>query len=178
MNLILCGLSKCGKTTIGKMLAEKLQKDFIDNDRLIEKAYWEKTRKKYSCREIALHDGESAFRTFEREQIVSLQGISNAIIALGGGSLDHLESCQIAKSIGFLIYLKTPPHVIWSRTNKEKPPSYLDQNNLESSFYQLVAKRIPIYEAAANLIIETTNLNEDQVVETILNHLFCLQYGQ
>ncbi|MGL4348359.1 MAG: shikimate kinase [Chlamydiales bacterium] len=85
MNIILFGLPRSGKTTIGQKLAVNLSLSFIDTDRIIEKLYQKRFKSPYSCREIYQKFGEKKFRILESEAIFSLQNQSNTVIALGGG---------------------------------------------------------------------------------------------
>lgn len=75
MNIILCGLPKSGKTTIGKHFAENMKWDFIDTDILIEKAYARSTHKKHTCRQIYFEEGEAFFRNIESLIIGSLANV-------------------------------------------------------------------------------------------------------
>lgn len=167
MNKILCGLPMSGKTTIGKLLASRLGCNFIDTDRLIENAYAEKTGKRYSCRQIFLEDGEGKFRELERQQIASLNGIRGHVIAVGGGTLMNPENRVVLQSIGNLIYLKTAEDVLWERMQRRGIPAYLDPLNPEKSFRALAEKRTPIFEQAAHLTIDTTNLSLEEVINII-----------
>ena len=167
--LILCGLPKSGKTTIGKMVAKKLRWNFIDTDRLIEKDYADKTGRLYSCRQIFEHEGESLFRSLEQSQILSLNS-TNSVISLGGGSLDNPKNTDAIKSIGSLIYLKAAPQVLWRRLQKSGIPAYLDPQHPENAFHALAEKRIPLYEAAAQIIIDTSDLTHENVVSEILRY--------
>lgn len=176
MNLILCGIQKSGKTTIGKLLASALQCPFIDTDRLVESAYTLKTTKKLSCRDICLHEGQKAFRLLENEQIVTLKGTQNAIISIGGGSLSHQNNLAILKDLGVIIYLKTPTNILLERVMCDGTPSYLDSHNPLQSFHNMIATRTPIFENNAHVIIDTDTLNEQEVVHAILTqtrHLRC-----
>ena len=168
MTLILCGLPMCGKTTIGKRLADTLKWPFIDTDQLIETAYKTKTKKLKSCREIYLDKGELFFREYEKKQIISLKGLEKSVVALGGGSLNDPENVQYLQSLGLLIYLKTEPSLIWERLKENGIPSFLDQNDPENSFYALAEKREAIYEQSAKVIIETGLLSENELVKTLI----------
>ena len=170
-NIILCGLPKSGKTTIGQLIAARLDWNFIDTDRLIERAYTLKTGRKANCRQICLEGGESAFRTIEKEQIHSLKNARMHIISLGGGSLDHPENLEILQSIGTLIYLESSVEVIWTRIQKGGIPAYLNQKDPKTDFYSIAQKRIPIYEQAAHYTIEAEGLDKKSIVEAI-THLY------
>ena len=175
MNIILCGLPKSGKTTLGKLLAEKLKWSFIDTDRLIENRYATQTNTSRSCREIYLYEGEKFFRTLEKEAILSLKEMNHAVIGTGGGSLCNIDNIKVLESIGILIYLKTSLEVIWDRLKNKELPSYLDTIDPKASFYTLAESRIPLYEKWATFHIDTHLLNKDRILNTILDKL---QYGK
>ena len=175
MNIILCGLPKSGKTTLGKLLAERLNWPFIDTDRLIENRYASQTNIKSSCREIYLHEGEKFFRALEKEAILSLERIKHTVIATGGGSLCDIDNIKVLESIGILIYLKTSLEVIWDRLKNKELPSYLHTTDPKASFYTLAESRIPLYEKWATFHIDTHLLTKDRILTTILEKL---QYGK
>lgn len=168
MNLILCGLHLSGKTTIGKMLAHQMECHFIDTDHLIESAYAEAHQKKYTCRQICIHEGESAFRELEKQQIGTLNEVKNSVIALGGGSLRDESTIQKLKMIGWIVYLKTPSKIIWERILMNGIPSYLDSKNPEKAFYEVIEKRLPLYEKASDMMIETNGLTKEEIRDLIL----------
>lgn len=157
MNIILCGLPMCGKTSIGKMLSEKLGWSFIDTDRLIE------TQKDRPCREIFIEEGELAFRKFEKEQITTLNGLSKCVIALGGGTLLDRDNVKAVQKCGTLIYLQAAADLLWTRTRERGIPAFLGFDDPEKAFYELAKKRIPHYEEAAHYTIETGQLTIDEI---------------
>src|SRR5664280_2618758 len=81
--IILCGLPMCGKTTVGRTLAEKLAWKFVDIDQLIEEKYARETGRKLSCREVFKLEGETSFRFLENQVIIALRGSTNCVVALG-----------------------------------------------------------------------------------------------
>jgi len=167
MNIILCGLPMSGKTTIGKLLADKLKWHFADTDRLIENGYAAKTGKELSCRQIFVEEGDLFFRQLEKQQIASLKGLSGNIIAVGGGSLCNEENIRMLQLAGDLVYLKAPVKKLWERIQWRGVPAYLDPRDPEKAFLELAEKRMPLYEAAAKHIVETDGLSEEGVVATI-----------
>lgn len=169
MNRILCGLPMSGKTTIGKMLADRLQLNFVDTDKRLEQAYAEKAGSACSCRQIFLEHGEAYFREFEKRQIDRLKNEKAAIIALGGGALNNRANGKVLRTIGRIIYLKAPVEILWQRILKRGVPLYLDPLDPERSFYALADRRLPLYEQAAHAVIETEDLSEEAVVEAIIN---------
>lgn len=168
MNLVLCGLPMSGKTTVGGLLSQKLNRDFKDVDRLIEEAHRRKTGKVLDCREIYNQDGEMAFRKMEKEQINNLHDSKQTVIALGGGSLTDIECRKIIQSMGCVIYLKSSPQILWKRVSDGGIPAYLDKEYPEAAFYKLAGSRVADYELAADIMVETDYLTAREIVDIIL----------
>lgn len=168
MNFILCGLPASGKTTIGKGLADKLKRSFIDTDSLIEKSYFESKGVKLHCREIFKQEGDLFFRALEKQQVFQLAFSAKSIISLGGGTLCDFESLQIVKKLGPIIYLKLPIEFAWERIQKNGIPAFLNPESPKQSFLQIAQGRLPFYENAAELIIETELLSEEEIIEMII----------
>lgn len=177
MNIILCGLPMSGKTTIGIMAAKKMNWNFIDTDKLIETAYGAHNKKKYTCRQIFAKEGELLFRNLEIQQIASLPGTAKSVISVGGGTLNDRRNTKILKSIGKVIYLKTPINMLWERVQRRGIPAYLDPADPENAFYELAKKRSPLYEEAANFIIETDGLSKHELMDAIIN-IRKIAYGE
>lgn len=167
MNIVLCGLPKCGKTTVGKLLSKFYLVDFIDVDCLIESAYFHQTGIRMTCREIFLREGECLFRQWEAEQIKTLPGEKRSVISLGGGSLMNIESREYVKSLGQIIYLQSDPRIVWKRIAARGVPAYLDKRNPEEEFYRIAAQRTEDYESVATHVIETAHFTAAEVVELI-----------
>ncbi|MGZ3633316.1 MAG: shikimate kinase [Parachlamydiaceae bacterium] len=169
MNVILCGLPMCGKTTVGKLVAEKLGRPFVDTDELIEKAYVSETGKMYSCRQIYFLEGESTFRALERRQIESLGDVTSSVIALGGGALDFPSSVTALQKAGLLIYLQAAPAFIWQRMLTTRMPAYLNAKHPEQDFKALVEKRVSLYEAAAVTHVQVDDLSPEQIALQVID---------
>lgn len=167
MNFILCGLPCSGKTTCGKKLANNINCKFIDTDHLIEDAYAVQTGQHFTCRQICIKEGERKFRELEKQQISSLSISEKAIISTGGGSIIDPENVKTLKQFGQIIYLKTPLDILWHRIYQRGLPSYLDPKNPEKSFYESATIRIPLFEKAADHIIDTTQLSEHDLIQVL-----------
>lgn len=150
MNLILCGLKGSGKSTVGKLLAAKLQLYFIDTDALIESACG------LSCRTLYKQRGEAFFRFAEAEQIASLKGTTNSVIALGGGSLQNAQTRLLVQQLGTLIYLACAQDTLDQRAG---------------SFPVDTQQRIALYTEIAHLTVDTTLQCPEEVVASILIRL-------
>lgn len=168
MNIILCGLPGTGKSTAGKLLAKKMNKEYVETDRLLESFYERSVGEKLTCREIFQKLGEKAFRELEKQILLSFNG-SSAILDIGGGTLTHAENAQIIQRLGQVIYLKDEREAIFERLMKKGLPAYLNPDAPYDSFIQLAETREPIYARSAQATIYCAQLNPEQIAAQILN---------
>lgn len=101
-NIVLIGMPSCGKSTVGKLIAEKLNRKFYDTDSIIE----EKTGR--TCSEIINNDGEEAFRKIESQVIFVVSKLSEAVIATGGGAILKEENRLNLHKNGLLWFIDRP----------------------------------------------------------------------
>lgn len=166
-NKILIGFKSCGKSTVGKALAEQLNKSFIDTDLLIEQAYLARYTTNLSCREIFQNKGEVFFRQLEKEIIADLV-LSNSIIAVGGGSLVEEANQKKLKKLGQLIYLNTSFTVLLQRLESQGFPAYLDAKDPYESFKDYYLQREPRYKLAADYEVKTDSKLIEEIVREII----------
>lgn len=159
MNIILCGMPKSGKTSIGKKLARALGWSFIDTDQMIVGSFGS------SCRELFLQHGESGFRKMESQQIAALRDIQKTVISIGGGALlDPLNASHL-QSLGLIVHLKVPLNILWGRNKINGVPAFAA--SLED-FKKLEENRLPIYERYATTHIDAYKLTTKEVIKTIM----------
>ena len=159
--IVLIGPPGAGKTSIGKLLAKKLDRSFVDSDKAIE----ERTGKKIT--EIFAEDGEPRFRAIEREVVLELLDSENEIISLGGGSvLNEDIQRRLTKEEG-VVYLQVSISNAAPRVgfNKDRPLLML---NPRQRWIQLMEERRPIYEGLARHTFLTDNKKAEEVVSEIL----------
>jgi shikimate kinase len=164
--IALIGFMGTGKTAVGKALAARLGKRFIETDALIEK------KAGRSIPDIFRQDGEIAFREMEIDIIKEIAGEDNAVIACGGGvvlnkiNIDRLRiKCKI-------INLKATPAVIAARTSGgqgDRP--LLDVTDPLARIRGMIDYRRPFYRRAADIEIDTSKLDIDGVVRKIIREL-------
>jgi shikimate kinase len=165
VSIILCGLPGCGKTTIGKLLAEKMPLEFVDIDRLLEQLY-NKGVSRHTCREIYQLTGEATFRLLEKKVVLQIDGKTPKIIATGGGTLLDSDNVYHLKSIGKLAYLKGNSAYLFERAIKNGIPAFLDIHNPWTSYQNLEQYRSPIYEKAADYTIDI-QMPIEHVIQTL-----------
>jgi shikimate kinase len=168
MTIVLCGLPGCGKTTIGKEVAEKLCIKFIDTDRLIEDTF----HNQFSCRQLFSTIGEKAFRALERKFIEGISIQDPCVISLGGGSFDVSPNIFTVQRLGTIIYLKASPDILFPRISQLGIPPYVDRENPRTSFLTLAKRRIPLYEKASTITIDTDSLSIEAIVQHIVERRF------
>ena len=156
MRIFIIGLPGCGKTTIAKLLANRLHYKFIDIDTAIE------AKENMTINEIFKNKGESYFRTIETQTLNDLNQIEDVVIACGGGICENNSKSSFK---GITIFLKVDVKVLERRLANDTTRPLLKTN----SIYQLAIKRNDKYANLADLTIENTNI--DTTVETIIEVL-------
>jgi shikimate kinase len=111
MNLFLIGFMGCGKSTIGKHLADHLQKKLIDLDAFIE------AQQQKKITEIFASDGEAAFRLIEHDALLDVSRSGNQIVSVGGGAPCFHNNMQWMNQNGITIYLKLSAKALTERLN-------------------------------------------------------------
>ena len=165
-NIALIGFMGVGKTVVGKALAEKLDKKFIELDSLIE----QKAGK--TIPEIFKQDGEIAFRELEIEVTKEVAKDKNQVIACGGGVVLNKINIDRLRSESIIVYLEASPQVILKRVSGggvERP--LLEASNKASAIQELLRFRKPFYERAVDIKIDTSKLDVEAIVEQIINRL-------
>jgi len=164
MNLILIGFKNAGKSTIGKVLSEKIKKPLFDVDRLIEQNY-----NGLSYFEIYQKEGEKKFRELEKNAVFSLKNIKNAVIATGGGTLLDPQNRTQLKSFGELIYLYIEKDILSKRIEKTRIPTFLQKD-----FSKTFLERDFIYRKYADHILDISKMD----IEICVNKILSTFYGK
>ncbi|WP_442920607.1 bifunctional shikimate kinase/3-dehydroquinate synthase AroKB [Massilia sp. S19_KUP03_FR1] len=157
-----------GKTTIGRQLAKRLGKRFVDSDHEIE------ARTGASIPLIFDIEGEASFRRREAEVIRDLSSQRDIVLATGGGAvLDAGTRARLAER-GTVIYLRAHVNSILQRTAHDKNRPLLRTPDPRRTLELLTAQREPLYREVAHLIIDTGRPNVQSMVQTILEQLAAL----
>jgi shikimate kinase len=145
-NIILCGYKAAGKTTLGRKIAEKTGRHFVDTDDLISK----------NNRKFYLEVGLEAFREIEKQVIAALHEFQNSVIATGGGAVLDPSNVIVLKKLGPLIYLRVPKEELKRRLLALDPlPGILDPADPEGSFEKMHQARVGLYESVADHIVDS-----------------------
>ena len=158
-----------GKTTIGRILARKLGKRFIDSDHEIE------ARTGASIPWIFEIEGEDSFRRREAEVIRDLTAQDGIVLATGGGAVLDPANRAYLKERGSVVYLRANVSSIMLRTSHDKNRPLLQTADPRKKLEELTAQREPLYREIADLVIDTGRPNVQSMVQTILAQLSALE---
>ena len=165
-NIALIGFMGVGKTAVGQVLAEKLDRKFFEMDLLIE----QKAGK--SIPEIFQQDGEIAFRELEIEVTKEIAREKYSVIACGGGIVLNKINIDRLREGAVVVYLTASPRVILKRVSSEEGQRpLLEVDNPSLAIRELLKFRKPFYERAADIIVNTSKLDINAVVELIIEKL-------
>jgi shikimate kinase len=163
-NIALIGFMAVGKSAIGRTLAKKLRRRFVDLDRVIERAEGSKVR------EIFEHKGEAYFRQLEKQALADVLEENNQVIATGGGVILDDQNLQILREKALLIGLSAEMDVLLARAGDATKRPLLQGSNRREKIEDLLRQRAARY-AQAHVTIDTSNLTVDQVVKRIMGML-------
>lgn len=168
-NIVLIGFMGTGKTAVGKRLARRLGRQFVDTDLEVERV----TGK--TIPQIFAQDGEVRFRSEERLVIQKLSRREGLVIATGGGAVLDPENMADLKKNGVLICLAADPEIIYRRVKGKKHRPLLNkEGDLQKQIQELLAKRTSSYEVA-DFTIDTGNISSDEVADKIADYLNYLE---
>jgi len=163
-NIVLVGFMGTGKTTVGKLLAERLKMEFLDMDDIIEN----ETGKKIS--QIFKDDGEPYFRELERKLVIRLATKKGLVIATGGGIVLDRQNIKDFSATGRVICLSADPELILQRVGTENHRPLLDNKQKAQKILDILATRQSLYDAIA-IQIDTSHLKPEQVVNQIIERI-------
>lgn len=176
--MILLGLSRAGKTSVGRLLAKQLSCRFYDTDELI------RIRTGLTPRELCRQSGVSALHAAEAAVLRECCGLdfaageNCAVIAAGGGICDNAEASAIIAAIPLRVFLYASEAALFERLTRDALhtgyyPAFLHflpaarQTEAQRLFAELYARRTELYRKSCNLIIDTTGLDCAAVAEKI-----------
>ena len=158
-NIILVGFMGCGKSSIGRRLANRLGHRFLDSDELIS------SRAGRSISELFASEGEEGFRSRETEELRGLAGSTGIVLATGGGAVLDPVNREILRELGLVVWLHADPETLFERATRSRKRPLLEVENPRGIFNALLESRLPIYAAAADIRLDATGLSHEQTVE-------------
>lgn len=177
--VVFLGIKHCGKSTQGRLLAQKLEWPLFDSDELLQGKYasmYEAGPDGATARAIMKKHGEEFFREFEAGVIRDFllnKSTENCVLSLGGGVADNVFlSTEELKKLGTLVYLKIDPEIAYKRIEDGGIPPFLAGSDPHGKFLQICQKRMPRCEELADVIAEVpANGDAEALSAAILTEL-------
>lgn len=163
-NIILIGFMGCGKSSVGRRLAQKLDCDFLDTDELIEE------QQGCSISDIFAKEGEGAFREMETECIKELieKGGDGFVLSVGGGLPVRECNRELLKELGEVVLLQVSADVVYKRLRNDKTRPLLQDKNPRGRIVDLMNARKGFYEEAATCVVDVNDRSFEEIVEEII----------
>jgi shikimate kinase len=165
-NLVLIGYRAAGKTAVGARLAEVLRRPFVDLDLVLVQ---EAGR---SIADIVAQGGWAEFRRREKELVARYRHARGQVLATGGGVVLDGDNVVALRENGIIIWLTADPAAIQARLAQDRPrdanrPSLTGGDTIRE-VAEVLEQRFPFYQAAAQIVVDTTHRDIDQVVAEVL----------
>lgn len=165
-NIVLIGMRGSGKSTVAKLLAQKLNKKYIESDELIVK------KNKQTIPEMVKKYGWNYFRDKESEIVKEISTSNGIVISTGGGVVTRLQNIDILKKNGMLIHLNASLETLIKRMgNDTNRPLLTKKTTLKEETIEVLKQRKQQYKKVADEVIETDDLTPEEVVNKILLRL-------
>ena len=160
--LVLVGMMGAGKTTVGRRLAARLNRQFLDSDEEIEKAA------QMSIPEIFEQRGEPEFRAGETRVIARVLKDGGIVLATGGGAFVNEETRALVKGEAISIWLKAEADILFERVSRRSNRPLLKTANPRATLEKLIEDRYPIY-AEADVTVISRDVPQDVVAGDVID---------
>ncbi|MDR2837574.1 MAG: shikimate kinase [Azonexus sp.] len=168
-NIYLIGLMGAGKTTVGRQLARRLNRRFVDSDHEIV------ARTGVAIPTIFEIEGEEGFRRRETQAIGELSEQPGIVMATGGGAVLRPENRRCLHDSGWVVYLNVPPVLLYDRTRHDRNRPLLQVADPLARLEELHAERDPLYRETAHFVVEGAHLVASGIVNLLLREFSRLE---
>jgi shikimate kinase len=162
--IVLIGMMGAGKTTVGRRLALKLGRHFIDSDEEVEKAA------NMTISEIFAAHGEDDFRAGEARVIARILREPDIVLGTGGGAFINPETRRLIKTGSVSVWIKADFDLLFARVSRRSNRPLLKTANPKATLEALIAARYPIY-TEADVTVVSRDVPQDQVAGDIIDRL-------
>lgn len=169
-SIVISGVKHSGKTTLGQMLAARLNSAWYDLDQLImnrpENSQWP------GVRELFREMGQQYFQQQETQAASDFlkrfnPGTQYAVLSLGGGTVENESAMEIIREKGLILYFAVPEEVLYKRIMKGGIPPFLSPEHPQEDFHKLYLKRDGLNRDLAHGVIELSDVSKEENLEKI-----------
>jgi shikimate kinase len=160
-SIFLVGMMGAGKTSVGRVLAKRLQKTFYDSDHVIE------NRTGVKIPVIFEIEGEAGFRVRESAVVDELTAQCDIVLATGGGAVLSEKNRERMRARGTVVYLRASVRDLLNRTRHDKNRPLLQATDSRARLSELYEKRDPLYREVAHLTVDTGNQSLTSLVSRL-----------
>ncbi|MBQ8320194.1 MAG: shikimate kinase [Clostridia bacterium] len=173
MNIVLCGMMGCGKTTVGLALAKKTEWRWYDTDGLIVDRYGK-------ISDIFEYYGEPYFRSLETQIAKELSAQDGLILSTGGGMVLKAENAALLKDHGKIVFLRASKETLAQRLTLDgtRPLLQSKEEKVLDRLQRLLMERTPVYESVSDLTVDVDGKTPEAIAEEILRALEVKCEGQ
>lgn len=164
-SVFLVGMMGAGKTTLGKSLAQRLEREFVDTDKVLVE------RTGVPIATIFEIEGEDGFRRRESAVIAELARGQACVVATGGGAILAEDNRRAMHESGIVIYLRARLESLWERTRHDSSRPLLATADPRGTLARLLEERDPLYREAAHLIVDTGSQSASTLVTRVVTAL-------
>ena len=161
-NIFLVGMMGAGKTTLGRALAQRLEREFVDSDRVLVE------RTGVPVATIFEIEGEEGFRRRESTLLAELARRDGCVIATGGGVVLDEANRRLMREAGTVVYLRARLESLWERTRHDASRPLLATADPRARLAQLLEAREPLYCDCAHVIVDTGSQSTSTLVSRVL----------
>ncbi len=160
-NIFLIGFMGCGKSTMARMLSRETGMELVEMDETIE------AEAGITINEIFDKFGEQHFRDLESGLVERITDKGGVIVSCGGGAILREKNVEMMKKNGIIVYLSATPETIYNRVKNSTHRPLLNGNMNVEYITELMEKRLPLYEKAADEIVYVDGKEKVQIVKEI-----------
>jgi shikimate kinase len=162
--IVLVGMMGAGKTTVGRRLANRLGRHFIDSDEEVEKAAG------MSIDDIFKLHGEADFRSGEVKVIARLLKERDLVLGTGGGAFINADTRALVKATGVSVWIKADFELLFARVSRRSNRPLLKTGDPRAALRGLMEQRYPVY-AEADVTVVSRDVPQDQVASDVIDAL-------
>ena len=161
-NIFLVGMMGAGKTTLGKALAQRLRREFVDTDRILVE------RTGVPVRTVFEIEGEKGFRRRESGVLAELAVREDCVVATGGGVVLAEANRRVMRDAGTVVYLHARLESLWERTRHDTTRPLLATADPRATLAAILEERDPLYRDAAHVVVDTGSQSANTLVNRVV----------